>query len=324
MLPVAVVVVLYRRFVEGRSGDVSDGMRALADRGSGGWQNRQVWMVLACFCFVIAALLKPHLLLFVLVSFCLYLFCLRIPRGWRPVAFIGSMAFLVFVANFAMESWKGRSLREVAEKQQRTFAVAARGGMFLSSGDRYVRMDFDTSSIRPAGGDSLYTIRSGRSFSYWLDAHPDDSLYCAANVDTITVYRMEDASAPGRSNIDVATYGEAPVMMSAYYGMIHPLLLKGKSRLQWVATLENLLIIGMLIAAMLSLWMKAGSGFARTVMIMVFVVLSSFFGFVAPNTGAIMRYRAPVVPFLVCAALAVFRGKEPANSIYSAEGRQLS
>jgi hypothetical protein len=184
----------------------------------------------------------------------------------------------------------------------------------------FVRLEYDTSLVKKVPGyDSLFTIKTGVGFQYWEDSHHHDTLVCNANTDTQQVYRLAFKIVPGRSNIPVQSYGQNILtagVSALYYSLLHPFFFNAHGAFGLVASAENVLIgISLLIIIYGFIYRR------REVLLpLIFVVFAllecMLIGFTSPNAGAIFRYRAPAVIFLLLAALYFLSTykKEPAQN----------
>jgi hypothetical protein len=255
--------------------------------------------------------LKAYLLLPALVIFFLF-FVVRHSKVKYPVAvFLTALAALASMAHLGSLLVKDRGLVAAVQKQQRYFASAARGGIFLTCGDTFVRVPYDTALVRRvAGTDSLFSIRKGVKYDYWEDSHNEDTLVCSSNADTQTVYRLAYHIVPGRSNIAISSYGNAVatgVAMAIYYALFHPFFINANGMIGMIASFENLLLVLSLLIVLRGTFVSRKSKLPIMAFLAFGLLECMLVGFAAPNSGAIFRYRAPAAVFIVIAALYYFQ-----------------
>lgn len=258
------------------------------------------------FLLFLALLLKPYFLFYGAAVFTLLFIieCKKIKHGY--LFFFGTMLLLVLLGNLASILVKHRTLLQAAEKRELEFRDLSTGGIFLLDSVKFVRVPYDTNLVeRVKSKPNFYTIKPGVSFTYWEHSHQQDTLYCSSNVDASATYSLVYILPKAGSAINVIEGSPnyfVSAMRSLYYTTLHPFFFNAKGIMQQFASLENLiLLISFLITAIgLFLKKKTLPGF-----IFAFFGLSLFIlvGFTTPNSGAIVRYRAPAAVFVLVSAL---------------------
>lgn len=267
--------------------------------------KRLLWFA---FLFFVSCLLKPYLLLFASLCFGLFFLLNRYPAlRLKPLVFVALMLALVFVVNVASLVFKGKSMVKAANDHQRVFADVAKGGIFLRDSIRFIRLSYDTSLVKKVPGeDSVYTIRKHAAFMYREHSHDYDTLYCKANTDTVSRYKLAYFISKSNSNIDPLEYKHgvlSAIAKSLYYSLLHPLFFHVQGAMQWLASFENLVILLSLILLFVIQFKSGKSAFLPLVLLVVVFSTCLLIGIATPNSGAIFRYRSPVVPFILLAAL---------------------
>ncbi len=255
-----------------------------------------------------ACLLKPYLLLFAFFCFTLF-YAIQYLSGFvnkTPLYFV-TVFVCILSANIASEHFKQRSLLEAALKHQRLFAGVAKGGIFLANGDTFVRLKNDSSQIvKLSGKKNLYTIRKNVNYMYWEHNANLDTLYCAANKDTLSVYELKYTIQESKSNIQISSYHGGAINMlvhSFYYSLFFPMFTNAKGFMQLLASCENLAVLLAFIMLLYYFIRSKKQHFFPLVLLFICLCICFLVGLATPNSGAIYRYRSPVISFVFIAVL---------------------
>lgn len=272
-------------------------------------RKRKWWfLILIPFLFFISLLLKPYILVF---AFCVFALFFRLYYSkkiqLKTVAFLSILILLIISINLISITLTHKSLLSAALKQQRMFADASKGGIFLLDDVKFVRLDFDTSLVKKVNNnDSLFTIKKNASYIYWEHTHQEDTLFSKKNTDTITHYKLVYQLPKSGSNINFDANSKNVLVVGAsclYYSMFYPFFFNSKSLLQHLASFENLLILLSLIVIVLGFIKNKKDNFPVIMFSVFALLLCLLIGLTTPNSGAIFRYRSPAVIFILLAAL---------------------
>jgi hypothetical protein len=267
-----------------------------------GISMRSLWLVPL---LLLSFLLKPYLLLLSACCFGVFFLLNNKKPRYRPLIFLSVIALAVLLLNFATIALKGRSLGEAALKQQRVFSGMAKGGIFLAHEDIYLRLDYDSSLVKRIN-DSVYTIREGVPYAYWEDTHHEDTLYNYGNTDTLTQYRLQFMTPQAGSNLQTRPYSDPVAMhiLQAFYNsLFRPFFYNAKNAIAMVVSLENLLLSLSILICLFGFIRNKKDPFPPLVFLFFALSVCLLVGFTSPNTGAIFRYRAPAVIFILMSAL---------------------
>ncbi|MBL7918881.1 MAG: hypothetical protein JNJ40_01125 [Bacteroidia bacterium] len=272
-------------------------------------ENRK-WLVfiLLLASFFISFLLKPYILLFAFFTFSIFFWIYYSKKiKLKCLAFLSVLVILITATNFLSVTFKHRSLLSAALKQQRMFADASKGGIFLMDRLKFVRLDFDSTLVKKVNNnDSIFTIKKDAPYIYWEHWHQQDTLFTTANTDTITQYKLVYQLPKSGSNINFDTHSEnifTISIYSLYYSMFYPLFFNSKSLLQHLASFENLLITISIVIFFIGLFQNKKDNFPAITFMVFALLLCLLIGLTTPNSGAIFRYRSPAVIFILLAAL---------------------
>ena len=241
----------------------------------------------------------PIALLYILFR-CVQRFHVRFPSLiYLSVTWIG-----LVIAAWMFSVIKGKTVSSYLNAKQTEFVEVMNGGYFLKDDVKFVYLPHrpDWLKTDTAGGEYRYRIARGAQFHYRMDANQSIKHVCRQNADTLTRYKMIYELVPARSGFDADTLSGTlrdikAISNAMAYGLFLPL--KFDNLLSLVISAENLLLLFSFIVLILGIYAR------RNKLPLVFILtLTLFFiflfGFTTPNTGAVVRYRSVVMPFLVC------------------------
>lgn len=264
-----------------------------------------------CVLILVSFFIKPYLVISATVCFALFfVFEKYCPLRWQSICFVGTLLGTLLLANWASLAVKHQSLGQAIERHQRVFADMSKGGIFLKDKVKFVRLKHDTALVKKVPGyDSLYTIKARTTYTYWEDSHQQDTLFCAANSDTVTQYKLTYLITESKSNIgmDMRRFSTSEILLRAlYFSLFHPLFLNARGALQWLASAENVLIMAAFVLITLGFIRRKKNTLLPLVLLSIALFVCVLAGLATPNSGAIFRYRSPVVVYILLAALYYF------------------
>jgi len=270
------------------------------------YQKTSLWTkVSLVVLLMLSSLFKPYLLLFSAACFGLFFAIQRLEKiKSKSMVFTFSLALLLLVANFVSIPFKGKSLIAAALKQRETFISLAKGGIFLENKNHFVRLPDDTSLINSVNAtNKIFTIKRNAAFMYWKTGQ-SDTLFNTNNRDTITRYEFVDRISESHSNISICQKNlYCKITDSFYYTFFFPLFYNAKGLLQIVASVENLMICLAFITIVIGVLKNKKEPALPFTCLFICLFISLLISFLAPNMGAIFRYRSPSLLFLLVAAL---------------------
>jgi hypothetical protein len=268
---------------------------------------------LLIFLVFVSLFLKPYLLFFGFIYFTsLFLIYRKIKNNYRLVSFILIILGSVFILNALALLVRKKSLIEAAYTHQRIFAGAAKGGIFLANDYRYVELPYDTTFIKKVPGKKdIFTLKKNISYVYHEKSTGYDTLNCSSNNDTLTHYSLVYKIPESTSNIDLGKYSQNPIILAAsclYYSLCYPLFYNARNPLQFLASFENILLLLSLANTCFYLIIGEKERFLPFGFLLFALILCLLIGLTTPNSGAIFRYRSPVVIFILLSALYYIEG----------------
>jgi hypothetical protein len=161
--------------------------------------------------------------------------------------------------------------------------------------------------VKPVPGKKYwYTVANGAPYMYWNDTRNTDTLYMVHNRDTITAYELAFMTPRSGSNFELPSLRHHPVRAVAqalYFALFHPFFINAESALQMLASFENLILL-MALAMVLYGMVRRKKSRLLPVALMTFALsVSIIVSLSSPNSGAVFRYRAPAVVFILLSAL---------------------
>ncbi len=270
-------------------------------------------IVLNIICLVIASWLilinKNYLLLAVAPALLCFL-CVNKFKLTRPVLFYSAfytVAFLVglLFSNFFLEN----NLLQTFSLKQRDFINVSKGGVFIQNDKIFVRIAPDKKIFLDTLSKTNFKIKTGSNYMYWANANLNDTLYATNSSDTATYHLVWDLPLAG-STINIAKLEPhvfsliktAPAAL--YNSLCKPSLLSSKSFLEKFSALENAFVLLFLIVCV---WFKkeiySRNLFAMCLFICLIILL--LIGYTTPVAGAIVRYKVPIMPFLLMCGILI-------------------
>jgi hypothetical protein len=142
---------------------------------------------------------------------------------------------------------------------------------------------------------------------YWTNADLNDTLYTKNSTDTTSYHLVWDLPIAGStihiSRLDPTVFSLIKTAPFALYNSLcKPSLFSSKSFLEKFSAVENALVILFLI---ICVWFKKQTYnrnlFAMCLFICLVILL--LIGYTTPVAGAIVRYKVPIMPFLLMCGL---------------------
>lgn len=259
------------------------------------------------FLLFVSILLKPYILFY---GACVFTLCFLIEKSqlkYKTPAYFISIFLLVVLANLTCMLVKKRSFLQAAEKREMEFRDLSTGGIFLLDSAKFVRVPYDTTLVtRVKGKPNYYTIKNGVPYTYWEHTHQQDTLYCKANTDAASTYSLVYILPKAGSAIDVVNGSRNYFVIAGrclYYTIVHPFFVNAKGIMQQFASLENLVLILCIVMTLGGFVFNPKQLFPAAVFLFYGLSLFMLIGLTTPNSGAIMRYRAPAAIFILMSAL---------------------
>lgn len=252
-------------------------------------------------------LLKPYLLLIALLCFALFFFLESRTNKFKILTFYGILLLGIASVDLYFRASNSVSLISYASKRKGVFRDASKGGIFLIDSVKFVRLNYDFRLVEKIpGDDQKYRIKSGAAYVYWEHHHQQDTLYCSSNQDSLHIYDLAYSMRESSSNLPEINSQTAVLKQigeNLHRALWYPLWPDPRNPKLILAVFENmiLLLAGLLVLA--GLFVSKKERFPVLVFLSFVILECLLIAYTSPNTGAIIRYRAPAVVFLLIGAL---------------------
>jgi hypothetical protein len=258
-------------------------------------------------CLIVSAFFilinKNYLLLAVLPALlcflCVHLFKLNRPLLFYAGFYIIGFLTCLFFSNYVMKD----NVLETFYLKQRDFINVSKGGVFIQNDKYFVRIAPENKIYLDTLSKNKFRIKPGSSYMYWTNEDLNDTLYTKNSTDTASYHLVWDLPIAG-STITIAKLEPGffslvkTAPLALYNSLCKPGLFSSKSFLEKFSALENSCLLVFLIFCV---WFKKKNYnrnlFAMCLFICLIILL--LIGYTTPVAGAIVRYKVPIMPFLV-------------------------
>lgn len=257
------------------------------------------------------------------VLFCFIYYRLPLLNN-KGIVYCLAIVISLIIGNLTLKSIKDKTIIESLAERQTVFVDMSHGGIFLLDSTRFIRLPYDTTQIiktRYVNSEEEYVkIKAGATFIFWEHTHQQDTLICDNNRDTISEYRLYYIVPKANATIDVKPLDKSLIGLFKITPQVlmitlcRPLFFDARNAMDVLASLENLLILlSFALLIFYKIRYRKGSIWILYWLSMVLVIVM-IIGITSPNIGAIERYRALVMPFVVMSALVLSRINDHAIS----------
>jgi len=263
--------------------------------------------------------LKPQITGTVFILYVVYRSLSVFDMKRKGIYYLASILLITLIVNGVFLVTKKVSMITFINKKQIEFYDVMKGGLFLKDEQKFVRLPYDRNLIQEdtTRKEKNITIKPGVSFYYWEDVHQHDTLFCAGNTDTVTKFTMVYYITPANSGFLMEPIQNdltvvATIFKGFYSGLFYPI--KFNSFINAIVSPENVFIMICFLISIYGLVVCKNRMPILFFMSMV-LVLVVLFSIATPNTGAIVRYRSIIVPFLILAAIYTLNKKHDAGGV---------
>ncbi|MDX2174500.1 MAG: hypothetical protein SFY56_15460 [Bacteroidota bacterium] len=301
------------------TGSISKEALTLCFLGCGVYQIKKIFLkdytlpslIFSILILFTAFFLKPYILIITFLCFALFFKIYYSQKiHFKVLIYCIVLFFTALLTNTVVNTIKHKTLFEIALERQRIFADASTGGIFLLDSSKFVRLDYDSSLIKKqvitglnSAKKTYYTIKLNSPYIYWEHTHQEDTLFCAANKDTIAKYTFVYDQPKSGSNFVLPNSFLHLTISSFYYTLFYPLFFNAKNSLQYIASFENVTIVISLVLILFGFVKSNKQKFIPITFLSLAFIVCFLVGITTPNSGAIVRYRSLVVIFILLSAL---------------------
>lgn len=254
---------------------------------------------------------KSYLMLPILIATIVFFGVKNRTYRAASIKYILTLLVIFLIANLMMSLvFKKDAVKMLAERQ-RNFIDVSNGGIFLWGDNKFIRTPYDFSLVKIDSSQTkvMAKINAGVKYSYRELSHELDTLYCNGHTDTASVYQLmyvipksNSTFKPLISVTDWPSFLKA-IPYSIYITTLKPFFFDARNTIDIITSCENLLII---LSLLWFIYNGAKQGFKDphyiyflSMAIMVLIII----GVTSPNLGAMQRYRALIIPFILLTAL---------------------
>ena len=275
-------------------------------------------IALNIICLVTSSLLilinKNYLLLAVAPAL-LCFYCVNKFKITRPVLFYTAFYTAAFLMGLVFSNlFLENNLLETFSLKQRDFINVSKGGVFIQNDKNFVRIDPDKKIFLDTLSKNNFKIKQGSTYMYWTNEDLNDTLYTNNSIDTANFHLVWDLPIAGStiniSKLEPTIFSLIKTAPAALYNSLcKPSLLSSKSFLERISVLENACVLIFLI---ICIWFKKHMYNRNLLALCLFIclIILLLIGYTTPVAGAIVRYKVPIMPFLLmCGILIIDENK---------------
>ncbi len=271
----------------------------------------------------LSVVFKSYLMLPVLIATIVFFGVKNRTDRSVSIKYVFTLLVTFLLTNLIMSlAFKKDAVKMLAERQ-RNFIDVSNGGIFLWGEGKFIRTPYNFSllNIDSSRTKVMAKINAGTTYSYCELSHERDTLYCKGNADTSTVYelmyvipRSNTTFKPLISVTDWSSFLRS-IPYSLCIAVLKPFFFDARGAMDIVSSCENLLII---LSLLWFVYNGIKHGFKDphyvyflSMAVMVLIII----GITSPNLGAMERYRALIVPFILLTALLSSTIKDPQKAV---------
>ncbi len=224
--------------------------------------------------------------------------------------YAGILLIVFLILNLTMQFVFNKDAVKLLAERQRNFMDVSHGGLFLVNEEKFIRTEFDYSLVEIDSTQKpvLAKLKPGIQYMYFMQTDMLDTLYEKSNTDTAWYplsYVIPKSNTTFQPAILVKDWLSFLIAIpySLYIAAFKPFFLDARGTIDRVTSIENLIL---LLSLLWFIYNGIKNGFRDphyvyflSIVIMVLVII----GITSPNLGAMERYRALVVPFVLLTAL---------------------
>jgi len=274
-------------------------------------------ILLNIICLILASfliLINKNYLLLAVAPALLCFYCVNKFNIIRPLLFyLGFYIVAFFMGLLFSNLFLEDNLLETFSLKQRDFINVSKGGIFIQNDTYFVRIDPDKKIFLDTLSKNNFKIKPGSSYMYWTNENFTDTLYTKNSTDTLKYHLVWDLPIAGStiniSRLDPTIFSLLKTAPNALYNSLcKPSVFSAKSFLERFSALENALVLTFLI---ICVWFKKHS-YNRNLFALFFftcLIILLLIGYTTPVAGAIVRYKVPIMPFLLMSGILILDEK---------------
>ncbi len=276
-------------------------------------KDPKIWRLLLLLLLLFMSIyIKPYISSFV-VAFIVMLLLFKNHEG-KIKYFTSALAIVLFFGGFYLSqnlNFQFNPWRPILKKQIE-FGFAAEGGFFMFNQRKVLRIDLkDSIALKKVEGDSII-VPQGFQYDYWEIENLDKRLTEQSSTRNETfalLHKMPKAGSAFQYNLKIETFYQycRSLALSQYIVLFKPLFFDAHSLMAYFSSIENLFL---LLLALISIVFLIRNRFKHkpSIYLLLLFILIMFFilGFTVNISGALSRYRAPLMPLFLAVCFSMF------------------
>ncbi len=197
-------------------------------------------------------------------------------------------------------------------KKQIEFGFAAEGGFFMFNQHKVVRLNIEDSTVLLKGTKDSLLIPKGIRYEYWNIANLDKRLLNTSSqaVETFAVlHKMPKAGSAFQYHLKIESFYEycRSILLAEFAVLFKPLFFDAHSLMAYFSSIENLFLLLLVLLSVFFLVRKGFKHDSSVYLLLLFITVIFFIlGFTVNISGALSRYRAPVMPLFLAVCFSLF------------------
>lgn len=270
-------------------------------------------ILLNIVCLTLASfllLINKNYLLLAVAPALLCFYCVNKLNIARPLLFYSAFYVVTFFIGLLFSNYfSENNLLETFSLKQRDFINVSKGGVFIQNNTYFVRIDPDKKMFLDTLSKNNFKIKPGSTYMYWTNENFIDTLYTKNSTDTASYHLVWDLPIAGStiniSRLEPTIFSLIKTAPAAIYNSLcKPSFFSAKSFLEKFTALENACVLIFLI---ICVWFKKHSYNRNLFALCLFIclVILLLIGYTTPVAGAIVRYKVPIMPFLLMCGILI-------------------
>jgi hypothetical protein len=274
-------------------------------------KNKAYLLLLILFSFL-SVFIKPYISLFIAVYFLLSIVFFYFPAFYK--IFMIMLITSLFFGGYLFSRYREFELNpwNPLIKKQTEFGFAAVGGYFMFNDKKVVRVELsDSLALIKAQKDSI-SVPKGFRYEFWWLNDLDTKLYetNSSKLETFTLLnKLQKAGSAFQLDLKINNFYQycRTILLAEYAVLFKPLFFEAHNMFAFFSSIENVIV---LLVFVLSLYfiIRYRAIPSLHAFLLLFIISLVFFilGFTVNISGALSRYRAPLMPLLLCVLFSFF------------------
>jgi hypothetical protein len=275
-------------------------------------KRNTLYLILTLLTAFISLAIKPYISVFIVVFILIQLFIQVLGiRKFKWIYIIMAAVFVLFCLSSQLSNGFNKPWRALNKKQME-FGFTATGGYFLVNTKKVVRLELsDSSKYILNRGDSML-VRKGAHYTYWLidDLETTYQSNMSDNEEAFKLlHKMPKAGSAFQYHLKSNSIYELlrSLVFSYYIVLFKPLFFDAHNAFAYLSSIENAILLLIMLVSILVL-LRTSQGINLNILILLTCIGIIFFimGYTVNISGALSRYRAPVLPLFLAALFTIF------------------